>query len=32
MDIYLDLIPEDQFQEQRRQLEGLRESLGELFS
>jgi hypothetical protein len=32
MDIYLDLIPEDQYEEQRRQLEGLRESLGELFS
>jgi hypothetical protein len=32
MDIYLDLIPEDQYEERRRQLEGLRESLGELFS
>jgi hypothetical protein len=32
MDIYLDLIPEGLYEERRRQLEGLREALGELSS
>jgi hypothetical protein len=32
MDIYLDLIPEDLYQERRHQLEGLKETLGDLFA
>jgi hypothetical protein len=32
MDIYLDLIPEDQYEERRHQLEGLKDSLGDLFA
>jgi hypothetical protein len=30
LDIYLDLIPEELYQERRRQLEGLKDALGEL--
>jgi hypothetical protein len=32
MDIYLDLIPEDEYEERRRQLESLKDDLGDLFS
>jgi hypothetical protein len=32
MDIYLDLIPEEQYEERQRQLDGLKEALGGLFS
>jgi hypothetical protein len=32
LDIYLDLIPEDLYEERRGQLEGLKDALGDLFS
>jgi hypothetical protein len=32
IDIYLDLIPDEEYEEQRRQLEGLKAGLGELFA
>jgi hypothetical protein len=32
MDVYLDLIPEDEYEERRRQMEGLKEGLRDLFS
>jgi hypothetical protein len=32
MDLYLDLVPEEEYEERRRQMEGLKEALGDLFS
>jgi hypothetical protein len=32
MDVYLDLIPEEEYEERRRQMEGLKEGLRDLFS
>jgi hypothetical protein len=32
MDIYLDLIPKEEYEERRRQMQGLKDALGDVFS